>query len=384
MRIAIVTHLFQVEAFSGGGVQSATYHLCKALLAYPAIELVVVRPLSSRADMGIVEYDGIRVMPLEYRYWHTRPIALLWTQGRQVRRALDLIVPDIVHVQDSSLLSPFIREPSVFTAHGFVEQDVLYGENKARALIRSLALRLTYGLTRRRIKNVIAVSPYAGAMLPPNPQRRVWNIPNAVSDGFFDITTKTTHPTVLFAGHTTLLKNVQGLIRGFAGMVAQCPKAELRLAGAGQDSTYGLACQQLVRTLGLESKVNFLGALDVPEIQEELSKASLLALCSQQENAPMCIAEAMAAGVPIVASRLGGIPWMLDNGRCGCLISDPMDTSQITAGMLSALEPDRWIAFSKAAKQRAEMFRSSRVAEQTIAVYRQILHSDSVRNHRKH
>lgn len=90
----------------------------------------------------------------------------------------------------------------------------------------------------------------------------------------------------------------------------------------------------------------------------------------------MCIAEAMAAGVPVAASRLGGIPWMLDQGRCGCLIDNPMNTSQITAAILSALEPHRWIAFSQASKQRAEMFRASRVAEQTIAVYREILKTE--------
>ena len=64
---------------------------------------------------------------------------------------------------------------------------------------------------------------------------------------------------------------------------------------------------------------------------------------------------------------------MLDDGRCGCLIDDPLDAGQITAAMRHALEPEQWAEFSRAAKKRAEMFRASRVAEQTIGVYREIL-----------
>jgi glycosyltransferase involved in cell wall biosynthesis len=373
MRIAIVTHLFPVDAFPGGGVQAATYHLCKALVARSNVELVVVRPLSRKADLGCVEYDGIRMIPLEYRLSHTRLIALLWTQGRQVRRALKALKPDIVHIQDSSLLGLFVRDPSVFTLHGLVERDARYHGAGVLARVRSLALYLTYGLARRRLRNVIAISPYTESVLPPHPGRRFWNIPNAVGDRFFEITPSPVRPTILYAGHITPLKNVLGLIRGFAGLVAGGLDAMLRVAGPGQDSGYGQECRQLVKELGLEKRVWFLGVLDVGQLQQELAGASLLALCSRQENAPMCIAEAMAASVPVVASRLGGIPWMLDDGRCGCLIDDPLDAGQITAAMRRALEPEQWAEFSRAAKKRAEMFRASRVAEQTVGVYREIL-----------
>lgn len=373
MKIAIITHLFPVGGFLGGGVQAATYHLCKALQRHSEIELIVIRPLSSKEDMEQEEYDGIRVMPLEYRLCYTRPVALFWTQGRQVRRVLDELKPDIVHLQDSSLLGLFVKMPSVFTLHGLVERDALYHGSGVLARVRSLVLFLTYGLARRRLRNVIAISPYTESVLPPHPGRRVWNIPNAVGDRFFEITPSPVHPTILYAGHITPLKNVLGLIQGFAGLVADHPEAELRVAGAGQDSDYGRECQRLVKEIGLEDRVRFLGALDVGQLQQELAGASLLALCSRQENAPMCIAEAMAASVPVVASRLGGIPWMLDDGRSGCLIDDPLDSGQVTEAMRRALAPAQWAEFSRASKKRAEMFRASRVAGQTIAVYREIL-----------
>ncbi|MEI6647010.1 MAG: glycosyltransferase family 4 protein [bacterium] len=373
MRIAFVTHMFPVGGFPGGGVQAATYHLCKALKSHSEIDLVVIRPLSRKADMQQVEYDGVRVMPLEYKLYHTRPIGLLWTQGLQVRRALASIKPDIVHIQDSSLLGLFVKMPSVFTLHGLVERDARYQGDGILARLRSLALYLTYGLARRWLKNVIAISPYTESVLPPNPARLVWNIPNAVGDEFFEITPSPERSTILYAGHITPLKNVLGLIRGFAGLVAECPDARLNVAGTGQESSYGKECRRLVSELGLDSCVRFLGALDVEQIRQELARSSLLALCSRQENAPMCIAEAMAAGVPVVASRLGGIPWMLDDGKCGCLIDDPLDSGQVTEAMRCALKPEKRAEFSRASKQRAEIFRSSRVAEQTIAVYREIL-----------
>lgn len=373
MRVAVVTHCFPVDDVGGGGVQIATYQLCRALQALPGIELVVVRPLSRRADLDKTRYHGIPVVPLLYRRWLSRPLAVLWDQPRQVRAALAAIQPDIVHVQDSSLLDGRLPFPSVFTLHGLVEVDARHGGRGLVSRARAFALRLTLGAARRRIRNVIAISPYSLAVLLPGPPRRVWSIPNAVGDAFFDVVPRPMQPTVFFAGHCTPLKNVQGLIRGFAGLAATYPTSELRLAGTGQDAPYGRACRCLAADLGLASRVRFLGPLDEAGIRAELGRASVLALASLQENAPMCIAEAMAAGVPVVASRLGGIPWMIEDGRCGCLIEQPRNPAAIAAALETTLAPDRRAAMSRAARQRAEIFRPDRVAEQTFAVYREIL-----------
>ena len=77
------------------------------------------------------------------------------------------------------------------------------------------------------------------------------------------------------------------------------------------------------------------------------------------------------------ASRTGGVPWMLEDGRSGLLIEDPRDPGQIAAAALQALEPETARKLREAGKQRAEIFRAGRVAEQTLAVYREI-----VRTHR--
>jgi len=131
----------------------------------------------------------------------------------------------------------------------------------------------------------------------------------------------------------------------------------------------------LAQELGVADRVTFLGTLDLPRLLEEMQRASVFALCSLRENAPMAVAEAMAAGVPVVASQVGGIAWMLDEGRAGLLVQNPRDPEAIATALCGALEPATHARLSREGRARAEMFRADRVAAQTVAVYREILQS---------
>jgi glycosyltransferase involved in cell wall biosynthesis len=95
---------------------------------------------------------------------------------------------------------------------------------------------------------------------------------------------------------------------------------------------------------------------------------------SFQENAPLNIAEAMAAGVPVVAARVGGIPGMVHDGQTGLLV-DPHDTSGI-AGAVSKIISNPKLAKDmgrQAKKSAAERFRASAVCEKTLQAYREVL-----------
>jgi glycosyltransferase involved in cell wall biosynthesis len=148
---------------------------------------------------------------------------------------------------------------------------------------------------------------------------------------------------------------------------------ELHLAGHGSDSEYGRKCKQLVSMLGIEKKVKFMGSLTVDQIQGELSSASCMVLCSRQETAPVIIGEAMAIGVPVVASNICGIPYMVEDGQTGKLVN-PDDPSDIAAGIsyiLGYKNPEemsrRAIAIAK------ERFRAPVVARKTYDFYKEVI-----------
>jgi glycosyltransferase involved in cell wall biosynthesis len=177
---------------------------------------------------------------------------------------------------------------------------------------------------------------------------------------------------VFSASRVSALKNVAGLIRGFQATALQFPSAELRIAGR-DGGAYAAECRGLVRELHLESQVRFLGPLAVPEIRHELARASCLALTSFRENAPLVISEAQAAGVPVLASRVGGIPYMIEEGVNGRLV-DPTSPADISRGLKQLHDGDNLAAFGRAARERADRScRPAVVARQTLDVYRQIL-----------
>jgi glycosyltransferase involved in cell wall biosynthesis len=82
----------------------------------------------------------------------------------------------------------------------------------------------------------------------------------------------------------------------------------------------------------------------------------------------------MACGVPVVASRTGGLPEVVVDGECGALL--PVgDVSAMAARAVELLEPNRWQAVREAAVKRAQIFAEARIVPQYEALYRRVLDS---------
>jgi glycosyltransferase involved in cell wall biosynthesis len=122
------------------------------------------------------------------------------------------------------------------------------------------------------------------------------------------------------------------------------------------------------------SGVTFAGCVDRAKIATMLQIASMLVLPSAQENAPMAIAEAMAAGTPVLATSVGGVPEMVRNGDTGFLYQ-PGDIAALVehAGRLLR-DPVLRTEFGRRAYRLArERYAPSAVASATVNVYRGLL-----------
>lgn len=146
-------------------------------------------------------------------------------------------------------------------------------------------------------------------------------IPNAVSSLELD-RTKADENLVLFLGLITQSKGVGDLIEAFSSIATEFPEAHMALAGDGDIATY----QEQVRNLGLAERVEFLGWVAGQEKLELFQKAGIFVLPSYNEGLPMSVLEAMSAGIPIVASAVGGIPDAISTRDEGLLVSagDPV------------------------------------------------------------
>ncbi len=129
--------------------------------------------------------------------------------------------------------------------------------------------------------------------------------------------------------------------------------------------------ERLCRERGVSSHVTFLGTrLDVPRI---LQRSTLLVLPSEAEGLGRVILEAMAAGKPVVASRVGGIPEMVVHGETGFLVA-PGDANALGERMLELLaDRERAAALGRAGRRRMEQqFSLAAMMKGTLAIYRSV------------
>ncbi len=356
-----------------GGTAGVSYYLAKALQSSGKVELTVLRPtLTTLTPAGSREIDGIslRVIPrlrIQQKHYY-----LLRGVHQQLQSVISELEPDVLHSQGDPSFSR-LWPRSVCTIHGIAELDVLFRGARWSRWLRYLLIK---GITRRArhaAPHVISISPYVRKFIGVNPNQKVWDIPNPVAESFFDIDHKPVLGRIFSASHCTRLKNIELLIRAFSLIYRKHPNAELRLAGSDQDSAYGQECRSLANELSVAAKVKFLGLLPVAKLQEELSRASVFALCSLQENAPLSISEAQSAGVPVVASRIGGIPWMVEDGVTGFL-ADPASVEDVAQKLEIILSNPSSAEMGVAARRKAECsYHPEFVADKTLTVYDEIL-----------
>ncbi len=163
-------------------------------------------------------------------------------------------------------------------------------------------------------------------------------------------TPQVTGPAVTVA-RLSAEKDIANLLRGAALVVTSAPDFRLEIAGDGPLRDELL---QLSASLNLEAHVRFLGEIsDIPGL---LGRARFFVLPSQTEGISLTILEAMARGLPVLASDVGGNPEVIQNGRTGLLV--PAKDPIALAGAMLRLwnEPQEGISLGQAGRRRVEEY----------------------------
>ena len=145
-----------------------------------------------------------------------------------------------------------------------------------------------------------------------------------------------------------------------------------KLTAKGPDMEYKAELQRLSSSLGLDGKLIFTGHRnDVPQL---LAETDVSVLPSHSEGISNSLLESMAAGVPVVATRVGGIPELVEDGVTGFLVP-PREPRQL-AGAINRILDDRHLhdSFSRAARRRVrERFSLERMVRDTESLYLELL-----------
>jgi glycosyltransferase involved in cell wall biosynthesis len=156
---------------------------------------------------------------------------------------------------------------------------------------------------------------------------------------------------------------------------AKAPQVHLVLVGDGPERA---RIQQAIRTFGLEGAVTLTG--QVPSAEPYYGIADIAVLSSLTEGSPNALLEAMAAGIPVVATKVGGIPEIATHGETALLIS-PGDREAMTRALEDVASND-FLAQSMA-RRAQDLVRSRHTPEARtaclIGIYSKIISADGLR-----
>lgn len=377
LRVLLISPYPQQIGKAVGGVEAATSALAPALAAQPEIAKVTVLCFSRGAMSPGWQTvtDNLKVLFLRGQNHLELPTGAILNVLRARRLAQQLGV-QIVHGQGISgqgHVATRVSRASVVTVHGMVHVEARL--RSRGSLADQVRIWLLEAMVRRvlaRARVVISISAYDAKMLGGLVRGQRASIPNPVSPEFFENWEGyNRRREILFAGWLAPLKNIEAILRAFAIVKARLDDVRLTLAGSAVNPVYAARLRELVVELGLGNAVEFCGYLDTAELLHRIRLCSVLVLFSHQENSPTVIAQAMAVGKAVVASRAGGIPEMVEDGHTGFLVEsgDEQGLAERLAEVMQSPELRRRMGRNarEIARQR---FEPSIIARQTVEAYR--------------
>jgi glycosyltransferase involved in cell wall biosynthesis len=174
---------------------------------------------------------------------------------------------------------------------------------------------------------------------------------------------------ILYSGVLIPRKGIHHLINAFAHIAQEFPQSRLVLVGAAENRTYAASLQQQSRHLGLESRVDFVGSVSQLELAAQMHRSRVFVLPTYSEGLPRVVLEAMAVGIPVIASAVSGIPEIVQDGREGFLV-EPGNEEALSARIRWLLQhPD---GTRKMGQQAQNIAKESFSSALYVEGYRQI------------
>jgi glycosyltransferase involved in cell wall biosynthesis len=356
MKIAILVNLFPPKWLAG--TEIATYYMAEHL-AQRGHEVHVITSL----DEGLPEKScekGFHIHRLPRVRIRFVGVLAFWVD---IVRTLQKIKPDIVHAQSFGSGMPALLSNRLLKI-----PYVIYGRG-ADVYLPDWFTKLTAKGILKNASTVIALTEHMKDAMQAIYSRDIIVVPNGINlNEVAEKETEGGNPSkrVLFVGRLHPVKEVQYLLGAMKMVHQELPEAKLILVGDGEEREH---LENLTDSLGIRECVEFAGRVPHERVKDYMNQAEVFVLSSLSEGFPVTILEAMACGLPIVATRVGGIPDIIEDGTNGYLV-DTMNQEQLAEALLKLLQDEKLRRdISGNNREKAKKYRWDAVAATLEGIY---------------
>jgi glycosyltransferase involved in cell wall biosynthesis len=369
--------------------QLLPYHLSPGLNLLRGLREIGVSDIHIIGTTGEVNTPTVEEGPFGTVHRLPSPLfsgsASFYTWRRHlILKELRGIKPDVVHAQGTeqeyaltAVTSPY---PNVITIHGIMHR--VHRVTRPPLLSLSHVPRWMEKIVAHRAGDVICLSREVEDFFKERGSRaRCHLIPNAVAPCFFDVQPQPRAEAgfaLLFVGTIYPLKGLLHLVEALAEAQQKLGAGILlrvigQIGGGVNGAEYHKQLRRRAEELHIAGRIQWLGVLNERDVARQLAHSDVLVLPSFQETLPMAVAEAMAAGVPVIATRAGGTPELVEHNQTGLLVT-PGRSDELAAALCELL-PNATLRrqFGAAGRAKALAAYAPRVvAEKTLEVYETI------------
>jgi len=360
MRIAIIVLYFPPKWI--GGTEIATYDLAEHL-ARRGHEIHIITSL----DKGQLKESYERGFYI-HRVFKPKikniGILIFWINALKILQEIDA---DIVHAQSLGNAIPAViykkikKIPYTVWGQGLdVNMPGWFIKKTAKTCLANADA-------------IIALSDNMKNTMQLMSDREVVVIPNGIDLTKYDEgqrKQRTHRKTIIYVGRLHAVKGVQYLLEAMSAVHRKVPQAELVIVGDGNERA---ALETLTDQLGIRECVKFVGMVPHEQVTDWMYNADIFVLPSISEGFPLVVLEAMACGLPVVATRVGVLPEIIEDGTNGFVV-DAKSPYEIADKLLTIMQSDElYEKMSVNGKKIVEKFSWNNITEIIEGVYREII-----------
>lgn len=364
-----------------GGVEASVYGLAREQAKTHSIVVIDIPRIGG--NDAVEEIDGLSV----YRFCNPGK------HNKDAVKRIDDIVgkvlafePTICHVHGTGIFSCEIYNalkrqgvPLMLTVHGLVKEEkrnTLKNRFSLKALYQFWAQTSAERKLLQSASEIIVDTQYVAKQinqyrLTSPPPMAV--IPQGINEQFFNVSCSPCSKTILSVGAFSQRKGHLLLVKAFEKIACHIPDALLTICGVVSEKAYYNEIKNYVNACAFKDRISIKTNLPKEQLLSQYEKAQVFVLHSQEESQGIVFVEAMAVGLPVVATNVGGVPCVVEQGVTGFL-SEYGDVDTFAASLERLLtDKEQWKIFSTAGKFVAKQYAWNNIARNVETVYATVL-----------